>query len=81
LRVLNPASVNAGGGDFALTVVGSNFISGAFVQVNGANRNTSFINGTTLTATVLASDIALGGSAVVTVVNPVRVVAPQMAST
>ena len=67
---LNPTSVNAGGGDFTLTVVGSNFISGAFVQVNGANRNTSFINGTTLTATVLASDIALGGSAVVTVVNP-----------
>jgi len=67
---LSPTSVNAGGGDFTLTVVGSNFISGAFVQVNGANRNTSFINGTTLTATVLASDIALGGSAVVTVVNP-----------
>jgi IPT/TIG domain len=67
---LNPASVNAGGGDFTLTVVGSNFISGAFVQINGANRNTSFINSTTLTAAVPASDIAVGGSAVVTVVNP-----------
>ena len=67
---LEPSSIGAGSGGFTLTVNGSNFISGSVVRWNGADRSTSFGSSNRLTASIPASDIAAGGSAVVTVVNP-----------
>ena len=54
---LSPGSVVAGTGGFTLTVNGLNFVQGSVVRVNAANRATSFVSSTQLTAQVLASDI------------------------
>ena len=70
LTGLSPNSAVAGGPAFTLTVNGSNFVSGAVVQWNGAARTTTFVSAAQVTATILASDIAASGSAQVTVVNP-----------
>jgi len=67
---LSPSSAVAGGGDFTLTVNGSNFVSTSVVRWNGANRTTTSVSSTQLTAAILAGDIASAGSAQVTVFNP-----------
>ena len=70
LTALVPGSTSAGGGAFTLTVSGTNFVAGAVVQWNGATRTTTFVGSTQLTASISAGDIASGGTAQVTVVNP-----------
>jgi predicted outer membrane repeat protein len=70
ITTLLPPSAPAGGPAFTLTVNGANFITGSQVKWNGANRTTSFVNSTQLTAQISAADIAAGGPAGVTVVNP-----------
>lgn len=73
LSSLNPSSIlagNEGKGDFTLLALGSNFVRGAVVKWNGADRTTTFVNSTRLTAAIPASDIVNPGTAVVTVVNP-----------
>jgi hypothetical protein len=70
LTSLSPSSAVAGGPAFTLTANGSGFISGATVRWNGANRTTTFVNGSQLTAAIPATDIATAGTAQVTVVNP-----------
>ncbi|MCS6881536.1 MAG: IPT/TIG domain-containing protein [Chloroflexaceae bacterium] len=67
---LSPATVTAGGPAFTLTVTGSNFVNGAVVRWNGADRPTTFVSATQLTAQIPASDIAAAGTASITVVNP-----------
>ncbi len=67
---LSPSSAVAGGASFTLTVNGSNFVSGAHVVWNGANLVTTFVSAAKMTATVPVTDIAAGGTASVTVVNP-----------
>ena len=67
---LLPNSVKAGSAGFTLNVLGSQFVSGAVVQWNGAGRVTHYFDATLLEATIPASDIAVGGTAQVTVVNP-----------
>lgn len=65
---LNPSS--AGGSAFALTVNGTNFVSGSVVRWNGGARTTTYVNDTRLTASIPTADIATAGSASVTVFNP-----------
>ena len=67
---LSPSSIMANGAGFTLTVNGQNFVDGAIVYWNGAVLTTTFINGTQLQATVLASHLTLAGPASVTVGNP-----------
>jgi hypothetical protein len=67
---LNPASATAGGPGFTLTVNGGNFINGSVVRWNGANRVTTYISSTQLQAAIPATDIAVAGTAQVTVSNP-----------
>jgi len=68
---LSPASATAGGGAFTLTVNGSNFFTGSTVlRWNGANRTTTVLSATQLTASIPASDIPTAGTARVTVFNP-----------
>ena len=70
LTALSPSSVAAGGPAFTLTVTGSNFVSGpSVVRWNGADRLTTFVSATQLTAAIPATDIAAAGSASVTVGN------------
>ena len=67
---LAPATATAGGAAFTLTVTGSGFVNGAVVRWNGANRPTTFVSTTQLTATISAADLAAAGTASVTVFNP-----------
>ncbi len=67
---LSPNQVLAAGPSFTLTVNGTGFVSGSVVRVNGQPRQTMFVNNTQLSGTVLASDIASGGTLNITVVNP-----------
>ena len=74
LTSLSPSTIAADGPAFTLTVNGSNFVSGSVVRWNGANRTTTFVSATQLTAAISADDIAVAGTASVTVVNPGRAV-------
>jgi len=67
---LLPASANAGGNGFTLTVNGANFGNGATVRWNNENRPTSVISPTQLSATISAADIAGAGTASVAVSGP-----------
>jgi hypothetical protein len=68
---MSPTEVAAGGGDFALTVNGANFINESAVRINGSARPTTFINSTQLTAQITAADILNGGVLPVSVINAV----------
>lgn len=63
----NPASTQ---GAFTLTVTGTGFNDASVVQWNGAARPTTFVNRTSLTAAIPASDVATPTSASIVVVNP-----------
>jgi hypothetical protein len=67
---LSPAAGNAGGSAFTLTVDGTGFVTGSVVQWNGVDRTTTFVSTTQLTAAIPATDIAVAGTASVTVFNP-----------
>lgn len=70
LMAINPNSATMGDAGFTLTVTGSNFINGSIVRWNNADRPTTFVSATQLTAQIPASDIAGAGAASVTVFNP-----------
>jgi len=70
LASLSPNSVFAGGALFTLTVNGSNFVVDSEVRWNGVARTTTFVSGAQLTAIIPAGDIAVAGTASVTVTNP-----------
>ncbi len=70
LSSVSPNSATAGGTGFTLTATGTNFIAGSLVRWNGADRSTTFVNSTTLTAAISASDISSSGNVTVTVFNP-----------
>jgi hypothetical protein len=68
---INPTFATQGDLDFTLTVIGSNFINDAqaisVVQWNGSDRPTTFISHTELVAQIASTDIAIAGTAQVTV--------------
>jgi hypothetical protein len=70
LGLLSPTTANAGGAAFTLTLTGTNFLAGTIVKWNGVALATTVVSGTQLTAIVPAIDIAAGGTAAVTVLNP-----------
>jgi hypothetical protein len=67
---LSPSSATTCGTAFSLTVSGGNFISTSVVQWNGSTRTTSYVSATKLTTAITAADVAVAGTASVTVVNP-----------
>ena len=67
---MSPTTKTAGGASFTLTVGGANFTTKSVVLWNGAARATTYVSATQLTATILASDIAVAGTGLVTVANP-----------
>ena len=68
---LIPNAISEGSAGFTLTVTGVYFLNASVVRWNGADRATSFVNGTVVQAQIPASDIATSGTAGVAVVNPV----------
>ena len=67
---LTPSSTPVGGFPFTLTVTGTNFIPGSRVRWNGADRETAYVSATQVTAAIPFRDIAVAGTAAVTVFNP-----------
>jgi len=65
-----PANTTAGGAAFALTINGTNFVSGATGTFNGTARTVTFVNSTQVTMAVTAADIATGGTFPVVITNP-----------
>jgi uncharacterized repeat protein (TIGR01451 family) len=70
LSGLDPNSTAAGSPEFTLNISGAGFINNSTVQWNGTPRTTTFISATELRAIITAADIAVGGTASVTVFNP-----------
>jgi uncharacterized protein (TIGR03437 family) len=70
LSSLKPAAVAAGGPGFLLTVTGSGFVQGSVVRWNGSDRPTTLQTSTQLLAAISAGDVAVAGTAQVTVFNP-----------
>lgn len=67
---LSPDNATVGDPAFQLTVHGQHFASGAVVTWNGSARQTTFVSGATLRASILASDIAQAGKFKVNTTNP-----------
>jgi uncharacterized protein (TIGR03437 family) len=70
LSSLKPAAAAASGPGFLLTVTGSGFVQGSVVRWNGSDRPTTLQTSTQLLAAISASDVAVAGTAQVTVFNP-----------
>ena len=74
---LQPSSVTRGSPGFTLTVHGTGFCPLCVVHWNGMPRATNFVSSTQLTAGILSSDLAMAGTATVTVVCPALGSPPQ----
>jgi hypothetical protein len=70
IAAISPNSSQQGGPAFTLSVVGSNFLSGATVQWNGSSMPTTVVSDSLVTANISASAVAAAGPDAVTVVNP-----------
>jgi uncharacterized protein (TIGR03437 family) len=78
---LSPNSATVGSPGFTLTVSGSGFVNGSTVQWNGSALGTTYVSGSQLNASVLASQIANLGNATVTITNPGGAVSNSLAFT
>ncbi len=70
LTSVSPGARTAGSSAFPLTVTGAAFVPGSVVQWNGQSRTTTYGGRTQLTASITAADIAVAGTATVTVFTP-----------
>ncbi len=77
LTTLSPSSIPVGSPEFTLTVTGAGFMQGAQVQWAGADRSTTFVGATQLSAAIPASDVAQAGYFDVTVRNPAPTIGPS----
>src|SRR3990167_5435625 len=67
---IDPNGKTVGDSEFTMTVSGTLFISSSVVKFNGSDRTTTFVNSTTLTATIPSSDMTSEGTFPITVFNP-----------
>jgi hypothetical protein len=67
---LVPDTATPGGAAFTLTVNGTGFRKGSVVNWNGSARSTHFVSSSQLMAKISAPDIALAGTAAITVTSP-----------
>ncbi len=69
---IDPTTIQAQSGDFTLIVNGSGFTANSKIRWNGAERTTTFVSATKLTAAIPAADINLpdASSAAITVFDP-----------
>lgn len=70
LTSINPNTMDVGGTNFIMTLVGTGFMADSVVRLDGGDRVTTFVSSTQLTATILTADIASVGTRVMTVWNP-----------
>jgi hypothetical protein len=67
---LVPSAVAPGSLGFTLTVNGTGFVSCSVVRWNGSPRTTTFVTASQLTASIGATDVAVAGTATITVTSP-----------
>ncbi len=67
---VSPASVDAGASSVTLTVTGSAFSRSSYVVFDGSYLTTTFVDSTTLTATVSSYELSSPGTATVRVTTP-----------
>ncbi len=67
---LSPTTVTVGSSAFTLTITGTGFVDDSRVYWNGAGRSTTAVNSARLEAAIPAGDIAITGTAQITVANP-----------
>jgi hypothetical protein len=67
---MEPAGVEQGSAAFNLNVRGAGYAQGSVVRWNGADRPTTFVSPSHVTAQIPATDVAQVGTAQVTVFNP-----------
>jgi uncharacterized repeat protein (TIGR01451 family) len=70
LASISPLTAVAGTTGLTLAVTGSNFVPGSVVRWNDQDRTTTFVDGAHLSAAITTDDLALAGTALVTVFNP-----------
>jgi len=70
LTSISPTSADAGGPSFTLTVTGSGFVASSSVLWNGSHLSTTFVDATTLSASVPAERLASVGTASISVQSP-----------
>ena len=69
LTSISPATATVGDAGFTMTLTGSGFLSGASATFNGSTVATTFVNASTLTASIPASALLTPGTVNVTVIN------------
>ena len=67
---ISPNSATQNTAAFTLTVNGTGFIQSSVIRWKGADRPTTYVSNTQLTAQIPASDLTTAGAAAVTVFNP-----------
>jgi len=67
---VNPSIVMTNSGNMIVTVNGSGFANGSWVNVNGGYRSTTYVSSNQLTALLPASDTNYTGTLLITVSNP-----------
>lgn len=70
LASVSPSSTTVGSGNLTITVTGSNFVPGAVLLWNGAERTTTFVDSSHLIVAIPASDVGATGTATLVVNNP-----------
>jgi hypothetical protein len=70
LYQLTPPSSQPRGAELNIRIHGTGFVPGAVAQWNGTALTTKFISQSIVSATIPASDLAMAGTASVTVANP-----------
>ncbi|MFA5185250.1 MAG: IPT/TIG domain-containing protein [Patescibacteria group bacterium] len=70
LSSITPNSKSIGAAQFTITLTGTGFNASSVVKLGGANRATTYVSPTQLTAIIPASDLAAAGTFDVTVTNP-----------
>src|SRR5215213_5654589 len=67
---IEPRSLVPGTDKLAVTVIGTGFVNGSVMRVNGVNRETKFIDPTKLSASLVSDDVEKADDLKVTVFNP-----------
>lgn len=67
---VTPNSAVAGAGATPITVTGTNFVANSEIRINGSGIATTYVNGTTLTATIPAPNLANAAVLNISVFNP-----------
>ncbi len=70
LSSISPSSAAVGGLGFSLMASGENFVSSSTIQWNGQSLFTTFVSSSQLITQIPQGDLAVSGSALVTVFNP-----------